>query len=140
MTVHVAGQNSTGFIDARCGQTVPPTTCVISLRLPSVVHAALQRSSAHAGMSVSGGLDCLLRNSFSNFQLVWRLTDCPDALDAKLDVRIAATTFKQLRSVIERLSIPASVYIRKLLYHAFITKNLKFVRSNGHYTLAGRHD
>jgi hypothetical protein len=27
-----------------------------------------------------------------------------------------------------------------LLYHFFVAKNLRYVSSNSHYTLAGRHD
>ena len=113
---------------------------VVSLRLPSAVQAALARSAADAGMSVSGGLDWLLRNSFGNCQLLLPVPDCPDALDAKLDVRIPPATFEQLRRVAEALRISISVYIRKLLYHFFVTKNLRYAQSDGHYTLAGCHD
>ena len=112
------------------------TSRVISLRLPSAIHGALARSSADAGMSVSGGLDWLLRNSFGNCQLLLALTDCPDALDAKLDVRVPPCTFEQLRLATESLRIPISVYIRKLLYHFYVTKQLRYVQSDGHYTLS----
>jgi hypothetical protein len=115
-------------------------TRVISLRLPSAISAALQRSSAHAGMSVSDGLDWLLRNSFSNCQLLFPLADCPDFLDAKLDVRIPHDTFEKLKAATNRLTMPVSVYIRKLLYHFYITKTVKYVQGEGHYTLAGCHD
>jgi len=116
------------------------TTHVISLRLPSAVEAALERSATDAGMSLSSGVDWLLGNSFSNYQLLITLADCPDALDAKLDVRIPPATFEQLRLASERMGVPVSVYTRKLLYHFFITKKLKYVKQDGRYTLAGRHD
>lgn len=116
------------------------TSRVVSLRLPSLVNAVLARSAADAGMSVSGGLDWLLRNSFSNCQLLARMPDCPDMLDAKLDVRIPVSTGEQLKSAAGQLGIPISVYMRKLLYHFYVTKNLGYMQSNGHYTLAGRHD
>jgi hypothetical protein len=132
-------QQSMGFVDPH-GTGKPITSRVISLRLPSVAVAALQRSAVDAGMSVADGLDWLLRNSFSNCQLILPLDDCPDVLDAKLDVRIPTTTFEELKSATERLGIPVSVYTRKLLYHFFVTKNLRYMHSNGHYTLAGRHD
>jgi len=116
------------------------TTRVISLRLPVAVSAALTRSSADAGLSVSGGVDWLLCYSFRNGQLLIPLSDCPDALDAKLDVRIPPNTFEQLRSASEQMAMLTSVYIRKLLYHFYITKKLRYVQSEGRYTLAGCHD
>lgn len=116
------------------------TTHVISLRLPSAIDAALERSAADAGMSLSGGVDWLLRNSFGNCQILSRLDDCPSALDGKLDVRVPPATFEQLRLASERMGIPISVYTRKLLYHFFVTKKLKYVKHDSHYTLAGGHD
>ena len=116
------------------------TTHVVSLRLPSIVNAALARSAAQVGLSVPDGLDWLLRYSFANCSLLGPLADCPDFLDTKLDVRIPITTSQQLKSASDQLGIPASVHIRKVLYHFFVTKTLKYVPSNGHYTLAGRHD
>lgn len=115
-------------------------TRVISLRLPSAVDAALVRSAVKAGLSVSGGLDWLLLNSFGNCQLLRQLADCPDAWDAKLDARIPITTFEQLKSAAGQLGVSVSVYIRKLLYHFYETKRLRYVQSDGHYTLAGRHE
>jgi hypothetical protein len=121
-------------------QTNAPTTRVVSLRLPSTLKTALQRSAAQAGWCVSGGVNWLLCYSFINCQLLLPLTDCPDAWDAKLDVRLPSNTFEQLKSASEQMEIPASVYTRKLLYHFFVTKKLRYVQSDGHYTLAGRHD
>ena len=101
---------------------------------------ALVRSSADAGGSASAGLDWLLRNSFGNCQLLRQLADCPDVLDAKRDARIQTSTFEQLKFATEQLGIPISVYFRKLLYHFYVTKRLKYVRTDSHYTLAGHHD
>ena len=115
-------------------------THVVSLRVPAIVNSALARSASNAGLSVSGGLGWLLSNSFDNSQLLFPLADCPDVLDAKLDVRIPRATFEQLKAITDRLSMSISVYIRKLLYHFFVTKRLKYVQSQGHYTLAGSHD
>jgi hypothetical protein len=113
---------------------------VISLRVPSAVLPHLTRSAANARLSVAGGLDCLLQHSFAGCQLLLQLADCPDIWDAKLDVRIPLATFEQLKSATASLRIPVSVYIRKLLYHLYISKRLAYVPVNGHYTLAGRHD
>lgn len=113
-------------------------TRVVSLRLPSPVDAKLRRSAADVGWSVSAGLDWLLRNSFGNCQLIRQLADCPDVWDSKLDARIPVTTFEQLRTVAEQLGI--SVYIRKLLYHFYVTRRLKYVQVEGRYTLAGHHE
>ncbi len=113
---------------------------VISLRLPSVVKAALARSAANAGGSVPEGLDWLLRNSFGNCQILRPLPDCPDAWDSKLDARIPTGTFEQLKLTAGELHTSVSVYVRKLLYHFYVSKRLTYVQSDGHYTLAGRHD
>jgi hypothetical protein len=113
---------------------------VISLRLPSAAYGALQRAAGHAGLSVSGGLDVLLCNSFDNGQLLFSLPDCPEALDIKLDVRIPPATYERLKTVTPRSLMPVSVYIRKLLYHVYVTKAARYIQREGHYTLAGCHD
>jgi hypothetical protein len=133
-------QNAPAIVDLQETQRTAISSRVVSLRIPLAVNAALQRSSADARMTVSGGLDWLMRNSFSNWQLLLPLADCREALDAKLDARIPSSTFEQLRSATECLNLPISVYIRKLLYHFYISKKLRYVQSEGHYTLAGRHD
>ena len=115
-------------------------TRVISLRLPSAVDVALVRAATDANRSASSGLDWLLRNSFGNCHLLSQLQDCPDVWDAKLDARIPTSTFEQLKFASEWLGVPISVYIRKLLYHFYVTQRLKYVRTDGHYTLAGNHD
>jgi hypothetical protein len=81
-------------------ETKPTAPRVVSLRLPSAVQTALAQSAADARMSVSSGLNWLVQNSFSNCQLLLPLTDCPDFLDAKLDVRIPPGTFEQLKSLL----------------------------------------
>jgi hypothetical protein len=126
------------ILDRTEAKTMP--TRVISLRLSSAANAALERSSAKAGLSVSNGLDYLLQNSFANCQLILSLADCPDPLDAKLDIRLPLESVEQLKSAASQIRIPVSVYIRKLLYHVYVTKRLRYVPSNGHYTLAGCHD
>jgi hypothetical protein len=116
------------------------STRVLSIRLPSASAAALERSATGARSSVAGALDWLLRNSLGNFELLRSLVDCPGCPDAKLDVRIPGTTVDSLRAAAAQLKVSPSVYIRKLLYHFYATKRLKYVQSNGHYTLAYRHD
>ena len=113
---------------------------VVSLRLPKALIADLERSAARASLSMPGGLDLLLRCSLGNCELLTQLKDCPDLWDAKLDARIPISTFQHLKSVCLRLGIPISVYTRKLLYHFYVTKELKIAEANGHYTLADRHD
>lgn len=113
-------------------------TRVISLRLPSAAKTPLERYSARAGLSVASGLNCLLQKSFGNSQLLVSLPDCPDRLDEKLDIRLPLETVEQLKSATCQIRIPVSVYTRKLLYHFYVTKRLRYVPINGHYTLAGR--
>jgi hypothetical protein len=68
------------------------------------------------------------------------LTDCPEPLNSKLDARISIGTFHTLKSAAAEVRLPVSVYVRKLLYHFYVTKRVSYVGSEGHYTLAGRHD
>jgi hypothetical protein len=136
MNTNGADQKPVGLADLGEAQRATITSRVVSLRLPSAVVAALQLSSAEARLTVPDGLDWLLRNSFGNAQLLLPLTDCPDTLDAKLDVRIPPKTFEQLKTIAHDLKVPVSVYIRKLLCHFFVTKELKYVPCNGHYTLS----
>src|SRR5262249_11201059 len=110
------------------------------LRLPTVVHAALVGAATNARCTVADGLDALLCNSFCQCQVVARLRDCTESLDTKLDARLPIATVKRQRFTSEDLRTASSVYIRKLLYHFYITKNVKYVLIDGHYTLAGRHD
>ena len=116
------------------------STRVVSLRLPAAMLEALARSAADAQLTVAGALEWLLRNSFGNSDLLRSLEDCPERPNVKLDARITGTTLNSLRVVTAPLRISTSVYIRTLLYHFYVTKRLKYVQSNGRYTLAGRHD
>ena len=126
--------------DSCLQDAIPTKSRVISLRLPKALNNDLERSAAKANLSLPGGLDLLLRCSFSNCELLAELIDCPDLWDAKLDTRIPMSTFLQVKSACQRIGISISVYIRRLLYHFYATKKLKIVESNGHYTLAYRHD
>jgi hypothetical protein len=126
--------------DSSLGDAIQIKSRVISLRLPKALSTCLERSSGSAKLSLPGGLDLLLRCSFSNCELLAQLKDCPDLWDAKLDARIPVSTFLQLKFACQRIGISISVYIRRLLYHFYATKKLKIVESNGHYTLAYRHD
>jgi hypothetical protein len=113
---------------------------VVSLRLPATMVEDLAQSAADAQLSVAEALEWLLRNSFGNSDLLHALEDCPERPNVKLDARITGATLDSLRVATMQLRTSNSVYIRKLLYHFFVTKRLKYVLSNGRYTLAGRHD
>ena len=113
---------------------------VISLRLPPVIAASLQQTATYNRVSIAEALRRLLRNSLGNFEVLRGLPDCPDRCDAKLDVRIPATTVEPLKAATTQLGVSVSAYIRKLLYHFCVTKHLKYIQSDGHYTLAYRHD
>jgi hypothetical protein len=115
-------------------------TRTISFRVPWTAASLLEQSAARANVSVARAVDWLLRNSVSNFQLLRDLADWPDICDVKVDARIPVTTLQSSRSVSAQLGISLSVYIRTLMYHFYITKNLRYVESDGHYTLAYRHD
>jgi hypothetical protein len=113
---------------------------VVSLRVPSLMSAALEESAVGARMSVAEALDWLLLNSLGNFEVLRGLNDCSEPCDAKLDARVAGTTLDSLRAAAAQLRVSPSVYTRTLLYHVFITEQLTYMNSGGHYTLACRHD
>jgi hypothetical protein len=116
------------------------TTHVISLRLPAPVDVALRASAVDARLSVSAALDWLLRNSVENFELLRGLADCSERRRSKLDARIQIQTLERVSGACQRLGISISVYTRRLLYHFYVTKRVSYPQSNGHYTLAVRHD
>jgi hypothetical protein len=115
-------------------------TRIVSIRLPSAIVAAPEQTAAHNRVPTSGALGWLLRTSLGNFELLRGLQDCSEDCGAKLDARIPLTTFEPLRAATMQLGISTSVYIRKLLYHFYVTKRLKYIQSNGRYTLAYSHD
>jgi hypothetical protein len=115
-------------------------TRVVSLRLPAVIVAALKQTAAYNRVSTSGALGWLLRSSLGNFELLRGLQDCSEYYGAKLDARIPLTTFEPLGAATTQMGMTITVYIRKLLYHFYVTKRLKYIQSEGRYTLAYRHD
>jgi hypothetical protein len=115
-------------------------TKIISVRFSASVDAELRTSAVCAHLSVSGALEWLLRNSIGNFELLRGLPDCTEPRPSKVDARIADHSLEQLRLASQRLGISISVYARRLLYHFYVTKRLFYVKSDGRYTLAVRHD
>jgi hypothetical protein len=115
-------------------------TRTISFRVPRAAATALEQSAAKANVSVARAVDWLVRNSFDNFDPLRQLEDCPEPCNLKVDARIPVATIEPLRSAAVQLGISVSVYIRKLVYHFYITKRLRYVESNGRYTLAFRYD
>jgi hypothetical protein len=115
-------------------------TEIISVRFTASVDAELRASAARARLSASGALEWLLRNSIGNFELLRDLPDSTEPRPSKIDARIADHTLEQLRLASQSLGISISVYARRLLYHFYVTKRLLYVESDGHYTLAVRHD
>src|SRR5712692_1340184 len=115
-------------------------TRVISVGVPRAAVTALEQSAARANVSVPRAVDWLVRNSVDNFEPLRELSDCPEPCNVKVDARIPLTTIESLRRSAAQLGISMSVYIRKLVYHFYITKRLRYVESNGRYTLACRYD
>jgi hypothetical protein len=111
-------------------------TCVISLRLPSAVVADLEAIAAYNRVSVAAVLDWFLCTSLSHSELLLGLRDCEEHCGRKLDARIPITTSEPLRAVTVNLRISITVYIRKLLYRSCVTKQLRYLQSQGRYTLA----
>jgi len=114
------------------------TDHVISVRLPAAVSSAVRASAGNARLSVPAALDWLLRYSFGNSELLRTLVDAPEGSNSKLDARIPIQTFEQLKLSSQKLGISISVYVRTLLYHFYVTKRVHYLKSDSHYTLAGR--
>lgn len=114
------------------------TDHIISVRLPAAVNSALRASAGNAHLSVPAALDWLLRNSFGNFESLRGLADSCEGLNSKLDARIPIQTFEQLKLTSNKLGIPISVYVRRLLYNFYVTKRVHYLKSESHYTLAER--
>jgi hypothetical protein len=111
---------------------------VISVRLPEALVRIVRESAKNAHLTVSKTVDWLVRNSFSNPQALSGLTDCPEELTSKLDVRIPIQTFEQLRTTSLTFRISISFYTRVLLYNFYVTKRVIYVKSGDRYTLAAR--
>ncbi len=123
-----------------CSREPNMTDHVISVRLPAAASSALRTSAGNAHLSVPAALDWLLRYSFGNFELLRTLPDSCEWSNSKLDARIPFQTFEQLKLTSQKLGISPSVYVRRLLYNFYITKRVHYLKSDRHYTLAGRHD
>ena len=115
-------------------------TRVISIRIPHSLATALEQSVVNARASVAQGVDWLVRNSLGNSWMLRGLEDCQEYCDVKVDARIPLSTLEPLKAAAGELRISLSVYVRRLLYHFYITKRLKYDTQNGRYTLAYRHD
>jgi hypothetical protein len=74
---------------------------VVSLRLPKSLDSVLKQSAAKANVSVSGGLDVLLRCSVDGSERLATLKDSPQLWDAKLDARIPLSTYSKVKFVCE---------------------------------------
>src|SRR5262249_1560850 len=112
-------------------KTKPLTSFVISLRLSPQIAAAVKGHAAHCKVSPRKLLNWHLRNSFANCDLLQKYSDCFQ-LDSKLDVRLCVDTLDQLTTACRRLGIQRSVYIRKLLYHFYMTRRLHYIQVDGH--------
>lgn len=91
-------------------------------------------------MCVSDALSWLIHNSLANAELLRGMVAPPGQWNAKIDARIPSPTFEELKLNSTKLGISHSVYIRAVLYHFYITKRIYFVKKEGHYTLAERHE
>ena len=115
-------------------------TKTVSVRIPASLAAAARADAENAEMSFSELLNLLLECSFDGSEILCALEDFPGLLDFKLDVRITYQTVNSLKSVCQRLGLPLGVYVRKLLYHFYVTKKVSVVGKVGHYKLAGDRD
>lgn len=113
-------------------------THVVSVRIPQTVDAALRSSARNSHRSKAEALEWLVRISLSNFELLRQFPDCPGQWNSKLDVRIPAQTCEETKRAAEILGISFSVYIRRLLFHFYITKRIRYAKLDGRYTLAGQ--
>jgi len=115
-------------------------TQVISVRLPPSLAPAVAAGAENGQMPISEALDLLLPCSFDGSEIFLSLEDCPGLWTSKVDVRLPVPTVDSLKFVCHQLGIPLSVYVRKLLYHFYLSKKIWVVEKDGHYKLAGGHD
>ncbi len=115
-------------------------TKVISVRVPGAVRAALFAHAAQLGHSPATVLRLFLSYSLQHVDALASLPNCPDTLDGKLDARIPLELAEKLGSACQAHCLSASRVVRKLLFHFYMTKKVKFIKEEGYYNLAVCHD
>ena len=111
----------------------------ISLRLPAALDRMIRQHAANSKMQISNIVCLILEHSIGGQYSFSALRDIPQALNAKLDIRLPEKLVTGIYAESERLNVSTSVYSRTILY-AYYTKRLLFVEIEGRYTLAENHD
>lgn len=115
-------------------------TKVISVRVPAAVRAALLAHAAQLRRSPADVLQVLISYSLEQVDGLASLADCPDLLDDKFDARIPLELAEKWRTSCQAHRRSPSRVVRKLLFHLYVTKKVKFMGEKGHYNLAVCHD
>ena len=113
---------------------------LVWIRLPQSTYATFVEGVSRAGLGRSEAVELLLNHCGPGAGIMLRLGDTAEMLDSKLGVRLPSDCLATLEAVCTEKKVPISVYIRKLIYHFLVTKKVWFLKEEGHYTLAIRHD
>ena len=116
-------------------------TKVISVRVPGAVRVALFAHAKQLRRSPADVLRILISYSLERLEGLAPLADCPDSLDDKFDARIPLELAEKLKTNCRAHRLSSSRFVRKLLFHFYVTKKVKFIEEEkGHYNLAVCHD
>jgi hypothetical protein len=96
-------------------------------------------NATRSEMPVSELISWLFRHVLDDACEISALSDCSEALDAKVDIRLSVDTIARLRPACTRLRLSLSAYMRIVLY-GYYTQKLIFVQEGGRYTLVANHD
>lgn len=113
---------------------------LVWFRLPFSAYTAFVQEAARARMGQSETVERLLACCGAGAALVLDLEDSPEVLSHKLGVWLPLGSLARVGAVCNQKQLPVSVYIRKLIYHFLVKKTVWYVKKEGHYTLAYRHD
>lgn len=113
---------------------------LVWFRLPLSAYTTFIQEAARARMGHSETVGRLLACCGAGAALVLDLEDTQELLSHKLGVRLPLGCLASLEAVCNRKQLPVSVYIRKLIFHFLVKKTISYVKKEGRYTLAYRHD
>jgi hypothetical protein len=114
-------------------------TRVVSIRLPTALERTIRLHASRAQAQPSHLAAWVLSHALRGQYSFAALRDCPESLDAKLDIRIAEELISTVRSESARTGVLVSVYIRTIL-HAYYKRRLIFIKTGKRYTLVANDD
>jgi hypothetical protein len=112
---------------------------VISVRMQNELARETRLTASEMQMSLSAFMAWLLVLALQDNLDVSAFPDAAERSDCKLDFRLPDETLACLRPACDRLKIPFSVFIRRLLYAAY-TGRVSLEQAGGCYKLVANYD